>query len=58
MNGSGEYSLGDCDDIEIVDANMEEAGRTESDDGRADVAIGNNLYPEDVRNRASIAANV
>ena len=32
---------------------MEEAGRAERDDGRPDIAVRDDLYPEDVGNGAS-----
>ena len=40
-------------DIDVVDAHMEEAGRAQCDDRRAHIAVRDNLYPEDVRDRAS-----
>ena len=45
------YSLGDGDNIEIVNAHMEEASGAKGDDWGTNVTIGDDLYPEHIRNR-------
>ena len=42
------YALRDSHHVKVVHANMEEAGRAEGDNGRTDVAVGDDLYPEHV----------
>ena len=41
-------SLGDRNNIQVVYPHMEEAGRAQRDDWRADIAVRDDLYPKDI----------
>ena len=48
------HSLGHRYDIEIVDADVEEARRAQGDDGRPYVTIRDDLDSENISNRAPV----
>ena len=51
---SGKYSLGDGHNVQIINANMEEAGRAKGNDRRTDVAVRDDLYPKDIGDGPSV----
>ena len=42
------------DDIQVVHPDMEEAGRPQRDNGRADIAVRDDLYPKDIGDGPSV----
>lgn len=56
--GEGRDALGHGEDIDVVDADVEERRRAERDDGRAHVWVGDDLDPEHVGDRPPSARGV